>query len=257
MAIIKRITKDNASPSVIIQIIDSVTGLPETAVEYNTGGIDLWYRRDGAAKVSITEAALTALTDAWSSGGIEHISNGAYRLDLPEAAVDTGVNAVEVGGTITDMIVIGGTVELVDAGILDPTEILFIDFGGVPQKVINPKTSTDTFILEIAVRDHNNELIAPDTFTLTLVDQDAADVSARIDDTTPTAVATGRYQVTYTSNTSHAAGQLTLGATAVKSGYVGGIGKTTIMLERRPLAMGEDMTFTNTNTLADEIVAVT
>jgi hypothetical protein len=257
MAIIKRITKGATDQSVTIYFFDNTTGLPDTDVAHDAAGIDLWYRRDGAAKVSITEAALSALTDAHSDGGLEPIDDGAHRLDLPDAAVASGVNAVEVGGTATGLFVVGGTIELVETGILDPTEILFIDFGGVPQKVINPKTSTDTFILEIAVRDHNNELIAPDTFTLTLVDQDAADVSARIDDTTPTAVATGRYQVTYTSNTSHAAGQLTLGATAVKSGYVGGIGKTTIMLERRPLAMGEDMTFTNTNTLADEIVAVT
>lgn len=247
MAIIKRITKGATDQSVTIQIIDSATGLPETSVAHDTSGIDLWYRRDGAAVVSITEAALTALTDAHSDGGIEPIGNGAYRLDIPDAAFASGVNAVEIGGTITDMLVIGGTVELVDPGVLDPVEILFVDFGGVPRKVINPGTSTDTFVWEIQVKDHNNELVTPDTFTLTLVNEDGTDLSARIDDTTPTEVATGRYQVTYTSNTSHAVAQLTLGATAVKSGYVGGIAKTTIAVDDKALATDTAYTVTTSN----------
>jgi hypothetical protein len=254
MAIIKRITKGATDQSVIIQVIDSATGVPETGVSHDTSGIDLWYRRDGGAKVSITEAALAAIDSAHSDGGVEPLANGAVRLDLPDAAVASVVNAVEVGGTITDMIVIGGTIELVDPGVLDPTEILFIDFGGVPRKVINPAASTDTFIWEVQLKDHNNELVTADTFTLTLVDQDGADVSARIDDTTPTVTGTGRYIVTYTANTAHAVGQLTLGATAVKSGYVGGIAKTTIMLERAHLALGQTLNFDSSETDQDVVI---
>jgi len=68
---IRSILKGATDQSVVIRIVDSATGLPETGVEHNTSGIDLWYRREGAAKVSITEAALSALTDAHSDGGIE------------------------------------------------------------------------------------------------------------------------------------------------------------------------------------------
>lgn len=99
--------------SVVIRIIDSATGVPETAVEHNTSGIDLQYRREGAASTAITEAALAALTTAHTDGGIEHIGNGYYRLDLPDAACASGVTGVLVHGTITDMVVVGCYVQLV------------------------------------------------------------------------------------------------------------------------------------------------
>lgn len=110
--------------SVVIRIIDATTGLPETAVEHNTSGIDLEYRREGAASTDITEAALTALTDAHSDGGIEHIGNGYYRLDLPDAACASGVTGVLVHGTITDMVVIGCYIHL------EPVPANVTHFGG-------------------------------------------------------------------------------------------------------------------------------
>lgn len=110
----REIKKDSTDQSVVIRIIDSSDGTPETAVEHNTAGIDLWYRREGATKTSITEAALAALDSAHNDGGIEHIGDGYYRLDLPDAAVATGANGVMVGGTVTGMIVIGCYVPLVD-----------------------------------------------------------------------------------------------------------------------------------------------
>lgn len=98
---------------VVIRIVDSADGTPETGVVWNTSGIDLWYRREGAVKVSITEASLSALNDAHSDGGILHIGDGYYRLDLPDAAFASGATGVLVGGTVTDMVVIGTYVPLV------------------------------------------------------------------------------------------------------------------------------------------------
>lgn len=108
------ILKGSTDQSVVIRIVDSGDGTPETAVEHNTSGIDLWYRREGATKTSLTEAALAALDSAHSDGGIEHIGDGYYRLDLPDAAVASGANGVMVGGTVTGMVVIGCYVPLVD-----------------------------------------------------------------------------------------------------------------------------------------------
>jgi len=119
MQLLDIVTKNSTDRSVTIRICDSTDGTPETGVEHNTAGIDLWYRREGAAKVSITEAALSALTDAHSDGGIEHIGDGYYRLDLPDAAFATGANYVDIGGTVTDMIVFGGRVRLVDYSLED------------------------------------------------------------------------------------------------------------------------------------------
>ena len=110
------IKKGSTDQSVVIRIIDSTDRTPENAVEHNTAGIDLWYRREGETKISITEAALAALDSVHSDGGIELIADGYYRLDLPDAAVAAGAgeNGVMVGGTVTGMIVIGCYVPLVD-----------------------------------------------------------------------------------------------------------------------------------------------
>lgn len=114
MALQDIVKKGSTDRSVTVRIIDSTDGTPETAVAYNTSGIDLWYRREGAALVSITEATLAALTTAHADGGFLAIGNGEYRLDLPDAAFATGANYVDYGGTVTGMIVIGGRVRLVD-----------------------------------------------------------------------------------------------------------------------------------------------
>jgi hypothetical protein len=111
------VTKGSTDRSVTVDIIDSADGTPENAVVFNTSGIDLWYRREGAARTAITEATLAALTTAHTDGGFLLVSDGTYRVDLPDAAFATGANYVDFGGTVTGMIVIGGRVRLVDYNI--------------------------------------------------------------------------------------------------------------------------------------------
>lgn len=113
----RSITKGATDQSVVIRIVDSADGTPETGVTFETSGIDMWYRREGGLEVSITEATLAAANTAHTDGGFIHISDGYYRLDLPDAAVATGADGVLVGGAVTDMVVIGTYVELVDAKI--------------------------------------------------------------------------------------------------------------------------------------------
>jgi hypothetical protein len=113
------VTKGSTSRSVALDIIDSTDGTPETGVVFNTSGIDLWYRREGAVRTAITEATLAALTTAWSSGGFLHVSDGAYRLDVPDAAFATSANYVDIGGTVTGMVVICQRVRLVDYSLED------------------------------------------------------------------------------------------------------------------------------------------
>jgi len=118
------IVKKNATDrSVTVKIVDSTDGTPETGVVFNTSGIDLWYRREGAELVSITEATLASLTTAHSDGGFLHVGNGVYRLDLPDAAFATGANYVDFGGTVTGMVVIGGRVRLTNMDIEDSVRL--------------------------------------------------------------------------------------------------------------------------------------
>jgi hypothetical protein len=107
--------------SIEIYIIDSSDGTPETGVVFDTAGIDLKYRREGATVVSITEADLVtpALDDAHADGGFLAIGNGSYRLDLPDAAVAAGADSVVVFGTVTGMIVLPVTIQLVDVDLQD------------------------------------------------------------------------------------------------------------------------------------------
>ena len=60
--------KGSTDVSVVIRIIDDTDGKPEEAVEHNTTGISLWYRRERSAKVAITPVALAALTTARAPG---------------------------------------------------------------------------------------------------------------------------------------------------------------------------------------------
>lgn len=107
-----RIKAGTTDVSITLRIIDSVDGTPETGVVWNTAGIDLWYRRELAASVDITEATLAALTTAHADGGFLHINDGIYRLDLPDAACASGVAGVQIGGTVTGMIVLAPYIEL-------------------------------------------------------------------------------------------------------------------------------------------------
>ncbi len=110
---LRQIKAGTTDVSVVIRIVDSGDGTPETGVAFDTAGIDLEYRREGAVAVNITEATLADLTAAHSDGGFLHIGHGYYRLDLPDAACAAGATGVLVLGTVTGMVVIGCYVELI------------------------------------------------------------------------------------------------------------------------------------------------
>jgi hypothetical protein len=125
----RQIKKGSVDQSVVIRIIDSADGTPETGVVFNTSGLDLKYRRELSATVDITEATLAALTTAHADGGFLHIGAGYYRLDLPDAALATGANGVLVFGTCTGMVVIGEYVDLVD---FDPQDTVRLGLTALP-----------------------------------------------------------------------------------------------------------------------------
>ena len=119
MPLLDIILKDSTNRSLTLRMADSSDGTPETGVTSATSGLDIWYHREGAAKVSLTESDLSALTDAHSDGGILHISDGEYRVDFPDAAFATGANYVDVGWGATGMVGFGGRVRLTGIDIED------------------------------------------------------------------------------------------------------------------------------------------
>lgn len=80
----------SATPSINLKFIVPSTGLSCTTLTNATAGLTLAYSRPGAANVNIALAAQT-VTGAWTAGGFVHRGDGVYRLDLPAAAVLTGV----------------------------------------------------------------------------------------------------------------------------------------------------------------------
>jgi hypothetical protein len=70
-----------------------------TGIGFSATGISCYYTRDGANPVGIGLTAQTA-TGAWVSGGFAEVDStnqpGIYRLDVPNAALSSGVNKVIV-----------------------------------------------------------------------------------------------------------------------------------------------------------------
>jgi len=103
------VTPSSTDVSVTIRIIDSDDGTPEEGVTSSTSGLALWYKKGATgAETALTESDLANDEASHSDGGMAHINDGLYRVDLPDAAVPTSEHEVTiVGGTATDMIVLG------------------------------------------------------------------------------------------------------------------------------------------------------
>lgn len=95
------IAKDATSVSVDVFIRDNsvTTGAGLTGLVFNTASLTAYYSRQNAAATAITLATQTA-TGAFSSGGFVAVDGtnmpGLYRLDIPDAALATGVNTVYI-----------------------------------------------------------------------------------------------------------------------------------------------------------------
>lgn len=82
----------------------STTGGGKTGLVYNTSGLSAWYRKGATGTLTQITLATQTVGGAWSSGGFVEIDSangpGLYRLDLPNAAVDTsGFTTVSLNGT--------------------------------------------------------------------------------------------------------------------------------------------------------------
>lgn len=103
----------STSRMIHVALFDATTGLPYTTGAFGDAGIALWYRRGVAgAKTTITPATQT-VTGAYSSGGFVVVAENVYRLDLPDAALATGVDEVQIGGSATAWRMIAPTIQIV------------------------------------------------------------------------------------------------------------------------------------------------
>lgn len=184
---IRQIQAGSTDQSIVIRIIDSSDGTPETGVTSATSGIDLWYRREGAASVDITESDLSALTDAHSDGGMLHINDGWYRVDFPDAAFADGVVGVQIGGTVTGMVVLAPYVELVDYNPYDGVRLGLTALPNAAADAAGGLPVSDAGGLDLDTLDSNVSDVLTDTGTTipaqitALNDPTAAAIRAEID----------------------------------------------------------------------------
>lgn len=112
MSFYKKVQHGATDVSVTFKVLDSTDGTPETGYDFETTGVDFWYRRGATGAVTTFTAVTQTVTGAHVDGGLVHVQDGVGRLDLEDLAVGSGVDYIEYGGTFTDMIVIGGVIEL-------------------------------------------------------------------------------------------------------------------------------------------------
>lgn len=123
----KMITAGSTSQQVVLRFVSAFQNsfVAQTSMDETTSGLVLKYWRVGdAAWVSIAPAAVSFLSSAWTSGGIEAIADGYYRVDVPNAAFarDLGtvsgavVNSVLISGLATNVTSPGAMVQLLPDG---------------------------------------------------------------------------------------------------------------------------------------------
>jgi len=110
-----QVLTDSTDNSILIRVVD-YDGRPITSLTHATSGLQPWYRRDGGLVVNFSAASLAALDSAHTDGGFKHVSNGYYRLDVPDAAFAGGADSVAVGVDCSSVnhILIAANVSLYD-----------------------------------------------------------------------------------------------------------------------------------------------
>jgi hypothetical protein len=118
----------SADVSVIVRAFVASTGLPKTDITHATSGLEIRTKRGATGAVTTVAPATQTSTGAHSDGGIVHLHGGAYRVDLPDAAVADGAPFVVVTlAGVSDTVFTGATLDLVGsdprAAALDVGEI--------------------------------------------------------------------------------------------------------------------------------------
>lgn len=107
------ILKGSTDQSTVIRFLN-VDGTPAETVDAGSPGPIFWYRREGAAKALFNAVTLASLSATHSDGGIEHIANGYYRVDVPDAAWASGADGVLVGADYPGVGVVAAYHQLVE-----------------------------------------------------------------------------------------------------------------------------------------------
>ena len=114
----RRVKRGSTSQSVVVRLQNQISFVAQVSASDATAGLVMKYWKLGGRSfdVSIAPVSIADLSSAFNSGGIKHIANGWYRVDVPDAAFATGDSAYGVLVTVEATAVIsdGAFVELTD-----------------------------------------------------------------------------------------------------------------------------------------------
>lgn len=180
-----QIPKGSTSQPLNIYCWDPTTNGGKTGLAYNTSALVASYCRPGAARTAITLVTQTT-TGAYSSGGFVEIDAtnlpGWYRLDIPNAALATGVEEVTIGMTLSGNAICQENIDLVDpvisSGWATPTDVSNLQTHGdsnwatatgfaTPTDVTNATSNLD---VAVSTRLADADYVAPDNATIALID---------------------------------------------------------------------------------------
>jgi hypothetical protein len=120
------IRKGSTSQSITMRFLDTSAATFASSFDASADGLDLWYKREGEARVPFTAVDLASETADWVSGGLIFIDDGYVRIDVPDAALDFGADNVLVGGAGTNLMGIGQLIELTASSPSSPPSPTFI-----------------------------------------------------------------------------------------------------------------------------------
>jgi len=101
------ISRGSTNQSTIVRILTSATGAPDQGITDASAGLNFWYRRELGTITGIPAFDLASGTTTHTDGGLVHLDDGYYRLDLPDAAVAATSDGVMIGGAVTSGIIVG------------------------------------------------------------------------------------------------------------------------------------------------------
>jgi hypothetical protein len=122
------VKKGSTDITVYLHLRSSADGTSKTALVYNSPGAVCSYVRTRGLRTAITLATLAAADSAHSDGGFKEVDGtnmkGLYRLDIPDAAVVTGVDKVIIHIGFTGVFEESLEIDLVDNKAKDVYDIV-------------------------------------------------------------------------------------------------------------------------------------
>lgn len=200
---------------------------------------------DGAVTAAkIANDAITAAKIASNAITTAKINDGAFTAAKFAADYFTGVaagvwNALTSGlttvGSIGKLLVdkLGG----VSGQVASQSEVTAIQNNTrvvrvVPEMIERPDSGTQTYRVELLLYDDTGNMEAPDSApTIALVNQAGTDRSSRLDSTTMSLVATGRYRAIYTADAADALEQLVWTFSVIEGGATRVYGNQSLIVD--------------------------